>query len=130
MHYPKKHIEAIKYNNLLKKSKPLTSYYEKAIPTRRKIVELKLAAFIAQHCAISTVDALCHLLPTLDPDSELLGGLKLHRTKCTGLISNVISPCCLQELINDIGDSNFSMIIDESTSVDTKKNDVYYGQIF
>lgn len=117
----KKHIESVKFNNELKYTKPVTSMLERQIPDTRKLVELRLAAFIAKHCAIKTVDALCELLPQLDKSSPILSNIKLHRTKCTGLITNVLSPCMLESLIEDIGDSYFSMVIDESTSVDTKK---------
>lgn len=34
---------------------------------------------------------------------------------------NVLSPCLLEELIEDIGDSHFSLIIDESTMIDITK---------
>lgn len=119
----KKHIESLKFSNELKQTKAINTVFEseKKKLDARKLSELKLAAFIAKNCAISTVDELCELLPQLDENSQLLSNIKLHRTKCTGLITNVLSPCMLESLIEDIGDSYFSMVIDESTSVDTKK---------
>ena len=47
--------------------------------------------------------------------------MKLHRTKCTALILNVLSPCLLEDLIEDIGNSHYSIIADESITIDTKK---------
>lgn len=50
-------------------------------------------------------------------------GLKveLHRTKCTAIIKNVIAPDLLSELIDDVSDMPYSLIIDESTDVSTIK---------
>ncbi|KOB71310.1 Uncharacterized protein OBRU01_13944 [Operophtera brumata] len=117
----KKHIQAFKFSQMGASNVKLTKFYEANIPKERKIAELKLAAFIAEHCSMAAVDHLGELLPSLDKTSELLCGIKLHHTKCTGLITNIISPCMLAELLHDIGDSPYSMIIDESTSIDTKK---------
>lgn len=50
-----------------------------------------------------------------------LESLKLHRTKCTRLITAVIAPCMLAELVSDVGEQGFSLIIDESTDVSVMK---------
>lgn len=81
---------------------------------------MKIAAFIGEHCSINTVDHLGVLIKSLDPKSQTLGDLKLHRTKCTSLIINVLAPCWFNELINDVGSMYYSLIIDESTSHDKK----------
>ena len=47
--------------------------------------------------------------------------LRLHRTKCAKLITNVIAPAMLTASVKDIGDSGFSLIIDESTDITTIK---------
>lgn len=39
----------------------------------------------------------------------------MHRTKCGNVVKKVISPCMLSELVEDIGDSKYSLIVDEST---------------
>jgi len=78
--------------------------------------ELKYACFIACHTAISTVDHLCEL--TADMHNK---DIKLHRTKCRALICNVIAPSLLDELVNDVNNTSYSLIIDESTDVSTKK---------
>ncbi|CAG5051948.1 unnamed protein product [Parnassius apollo] len=117
----KKHQEAFKFSQLGNSSKKINTFFNKNITFERKVSELKIAAFIAKHCSILAADHLGVLISALDKSSSVLSDLKLHRTKCAGLIKNVISPCILEELIKDIGDSNFSAIIDESTCVDTKK---------
>jgi len=61
------------------------------------------------------------MINSLDEESRVLQDIKLHRTKCSALIKNVLSPCILEELIEDINQSYFSLILDESTTIDTKK---------
>ena len=91
------------------------------IDERRKVVELKIAAFVSEHCSMLAVDHLGELINELDKSSQVLPKVKLHRTICTGLIVNVLSPCLFQELLEDIGDSWYPLILDEITAVDTKK---------
>lgn len=88
---------------------------------KTKIAELKIAAFIAEHCSFLTVDHLINVLPQLDPSSDALKNLKLHRTKCSMLIKNVLGPSMLEALIEEIGDFPYSIIIDESTDLSTQK---------
>ena len=45
----------------------------------------------------------------------------MQRTKCTGLIKNLIAPCLLKKLLEDVGDSYYSLIIDESTDISQEK---------
>ncbi|KAK3932768.1 Zinc finger MYM-type protein 1, partial [Frankliniella fusca] len=89
---------------------------------RRTVTEadLKLAVFIAMHCAVQSIDHLGEILTVLGKGSPL-EKLRLHRTKCSKLISNVVAPVFLTEIKNDIGDSPYSLIVDESTDVSTTK---------
>ncbi|CAD6216271.1 GSCOCG00011330001-RA-CDS, partial [Cotesia congregata] len=86
-----------------------------------KVAELKISAFIGEHCSLLTVDHLISILPQLDPSSDALKNLKLHRTKCSMLIKNVLGPSMLEDLIEEIGDSPYSIIFDESTDLSTLK---------
>lgn len=40
---------------------------------------------------------------------------KIHRTKCSLLIKNVISRVLLEELVTDVDNAKYSLIVDEST---------------
>lgn len=62
----------------------MTNFLKTTIDEKRKKAELKIAAFIAEHCSINTVDHLGEVIPDLDVSSETLQKIKLHRTKCTG----------------------------------------------
>lgn len=78
----------------------------------QQIKEIKLASYIACHTAITSVDHLGELVQsTFDPS------IKLHRTKCTAIINHVIAPCMFRDLLADIGETQYSLVIDESTNV-------------
>ncbi|XP_017463396.1 PREDICTED: uncharacterized protein LOC108356805, partial [Rhagoletis zephyria] len=83
-----------------------------------KINDLKLAAFIAVHCAVRGIDHLTDILRKLDKNFDKL---KKHRTKCGNVIRNVIGPSLLEDLVDDISNSPFSLIVDKSTNISVMK---------
>eukprot|EP00794_Sanderia_malayensis_P015248 gene15248-16822_t len=116
-----KHKSKVAENANLMMTTPITQSFRPVVAESRKIAEIRSAVFIAKHTAFNSVDHLMLLLPSIFPDSTIAANLRMQRTKCTGLIVNLISPCLFQELIDDIGDSFYSLIIDESTDVSQKK---------
>lgn len=86
-----------------------------------EIRDLKLAFYIASHSSIRTIDHLGELLKDMDGPTSSFNTLELHRTKCSKLIINVIAPCFLKELVQDVGNGAYSIIIDESTDICTYK---------
>ncbi|KRG00510.1 uncharacterized protein Dmoj_GI25982 [Drosophila mojavensis] len=54
-------------------------------------------------------------------DIATAGRIKLHRTKCTSIIKNVLARHFYEDLCSDIGDSKFSLILDESTDISVTK---------
>ncbi|KAK3907361.1 SCAN domain-containing protein 3 [Frankliniella fusca] len=85
-----------------------------------KTTDLKLAAFIACHCSTKTVDHLGEILKDVGQEGRLKY-LRLHRTKCSQLIMKVIAPEIQRDIVRDLGDEYFSVIVDESTDTATKK---------
>ncbi|XP_067295921.1 protein FAM200A-like [Pseudorasbora parva] len=81
-----------------------------------KVTELKLAAHIACHSSILTVDHLGELVGEIAQRD-----IRLHRTKCSALIKQVIGPEIQWELLKDIGEELYSLIIDESTDMGMHK---------
>jgi len=71
----------------------------------QKEAELKLSIFIAEHSSAKTIDHLSELLPQIDPTSQILSNLKIHRTKCSMILKNVVAPCMLNDLVQDVGRS-------------------------
>jgi hypothetical protein len=45
----------------------------------------------------------------------------MHRTKCSGIIQNVLAPHFAKKLCEDIADNPFSLLLDESTDITTDK---------
>lgn len=116
-----KHLKSVALNKSAKTCQKLPAIYKVAFSEKTKIAELKLAAFIAEHSAIQTVDDLANILPQLDTSSDTMSSFKLHRTKCAMLIKNVLGPAMLTKLLEDIGNFPFSIIVDESTDHSTQK---------
>lgn len=54
-------------------------------------------------------------------DSKSAHYIKLHRNKCKNIIVNVLAPHFIDSLRQDIGDSKFSLLIDESTDISVVK---------
>lgn len=112
-----KHERQVKFD----KEVNLDKFIRPTVNFAQKKAELKLSIHIAEHSSINTINHLCELLPSIDSSSTILSNLKLHRTKCTMLLKNVIAPCMLLELVEDVGDSLFSIIVDESTDLTSDK---------
>ncbi|CAI6357873.1 unnamed protein product [Macrosiphum euphorbiae] len=105
--------------NPMKKDQSVLSNIVK-ISNEQKIIDLKLAVYVSTHTSIMSVDHLGEILKVLGKGTAL-ANLKLHRTKCSSLIQNVIAPTLLEELVQDIGTNYYSLIIDESTDVSVFK---------
>lgn len=116
-----KHKKATAWEKSAKAYKSTSEVYKPVLPESMKIAELKIAAFIAEHCSLLTVDHLISILPQLEPSSDALKNLKIHRTKCSMLIKNVLGPSMLEALVEDMGDFPYSIKIDESTDLSTQK---------
>lgn len=81
-----------------------------------KSSELKLAAHIACHSSINTIDHLGELVNDVSGKD-----INLHRTKCTALVNRVLGPCLLEEVLDDMKRIPYSLIIDESTDIGNEK---------
>ena len=88
----------------------------KAVDNSVKVAELKLAAHIACHSSIRTVDHLGEIVKDVSGKD-----IALHRTKCTAPVKRVLGPSVHEQLLNDLKDCNYSLIIDESTDTGLKK---------
>ena len=102
----------------------LPKFIKQASSEEQKKADIRLAVYVAEHSAIRSVDHLGELLSKNHSESQTLANLKLHRTKCTYLLTNVIAPSLHEELVKDVEESNnrFSLILDESTDVACDKS--------
>lgn len=99
------------------------------ISNEQKTSDIKLTLYIAAHSSIKSIDHLSELLKNIGKGSKL-AGLRLHRTKCSKLILDVVAPGMMKELLYDIGDRDYSLILDESTDVSTIKYIAYCVRYF
>ncbi|KAE8293881.1 SCAN domain-containing protein 3 [Larimichthys crocea] len=52
---------------------------------------------------------------------EEMGAFKMHRTKCTAVITSVLAPHFREELKEDVGESPYSLYLDETTDTSVNK---------
>jgi len=120
------HEKAVKHKNKLRPQGQSELAVTKTVKNNNidnatKKVELEMAVCVACRCAVLSVDHFSELI-TRNSQGSVMGKMKLHRTKCAGLIKNVIAPQLKEELISDLKDKYYSLIIDESTDVSTEKH--------
>lgn len=109
----------------------LLSAYSVDVSDAAKKRDIILSMYVANHTNIRAVDYLGEVISKHCMQLENRGNsnnertskpqLSLHCTKCSAIIMNVILPCILQCLKEEIGESSFSIILDESTDVGTVK---------
>lgn len=110
----------------MKKSSPFISQKQtklQTVPTyqfQQLEAESKMATFIAVHSTFRSVDHLNELCSISFRDSKH-AGFKMHRSKCTAIISNIIGPYFEEELQKDLNDTKFSLFLDESTDISSHK---------
>lgn len=85
------------------------------------IIEASMTLFVTCHCAIHNIDHLTDLNKKCFSDQSEVVSIKLHRTKCSGIIKNILFCHFKQMLRQDIGDSPYSLLLDESTDISVTK---------
>lgn len=118
----KQHISSTKHKKAIE---PMKSQSTIKFPIQKKDLntqkaESSLALFVCEHCAIMAIDHLSEVCKHRFSDSKA-GDLKLHRTKCTNIIKNVLAPHFIQEIVNDVQDQEYSLLLDESTDISVLK---------
>lgn len=109
-----------KRQSVIKTTRPVTAFPSGPSEDVKK-TELELAVAISCHCSIKSVDHLGEIMKKHGKGSAL-GNIALHRTKCSRLITEAISPAFKHMLMKDIKDEKFALLVDESTDVSTEKH--------
>ncbi len=78
-----------------------------------KEFEIKFSVSTACHCSIRSVDHQMELVSRYSKGS-VLERVKLHKTKCMSLIKNVVAVALLEDLVDDLKNTKYSLLIDES----------------
>ena len=85
-----------------------------------KTAVILLNAHVAVHSSVRSIDHLSEMLRSQGAKS-VYEDIKIHRTKCSMIIKNVIGASLREELRQAMQGRRFSLMIDESTDVSTKK---------
>ncbi|XP_030756273.1 uncharacterized protein LOC115888841 [Sitophilus oryzae] len=85
--------------------------------------EIRIAAFIAEHnLPIVVADHIPQLIQSICPDSKIAKSICCGKTKCTGIIKNVLGNYKFTEVVNLLQKQKFSLLVDESTDKGTTKH--------
>lgn len=90
--------------------------------TDAQVAEGKLALFIAEHTSIITCDHLSSMCKSCFKDSRIASQIQLKRTKCSGIIKNVLYPHFMDDIKLAVGNNPYSLLIDESTDISKVQN--------
>ena len=71
--------------------------------------------------SIRTVDHLGEIVTTYGKNSDL-AHIRLHRTKCTKIITEVVRPALKEDLKKDVEGKHFSLMEDETTDISVTKD--------
>ena len=104
-----KHEKSIKHEQRIKLSsamKPIQVIHVPNAADEVKIAEIELAVTMACHSAILTVDHLGEIIVRNTKGSKV-EKLKMHRKKCTKILTTVVGPAMKEELIADVQGKRF-----------------------
>lgn len=77
--------------------------------------ELQIATHVACHKSINAVDELSDIL------EDEIGAFKMYRTKCSAVMRSVLAPYFRDKLRDDIGNTPYSLYLDETTDISVSK---------
>ncbi|CAH2100904.1 unnamed protein product [Euphydryas editha] len=84
---------------------------------------IKMACFIAEHnLSLNVASHLTKLIRAVCPDSKVAEELSMSRTKARAIIVNVIGETAQKNLIENLRENNFSLLVDESPDKSTIKH--------
>jgi len=86
----------------------------------KKKTELRLSLFIACHSSLRAVDPLGEIIQA-DFGGSAKDAIRLHRTKCRAIIAKVLGPFFKEDLIHDLANAPFSILVDEATDISVVK---------
>ncbi|CAI9726267.1 finger 271 [Octopus vulgaris] len=115
------HCEAKKHKaSTPQQTIPLTNFI-KTEYHKTSMLEANLAMLICFHSSFNSCDHLIELCKNYMFDSDIMSKVKLHHTKCANIVRNVLAPYFDGDLISDIGDRKFSLLLNESNDISITK---------
>ncbi|XP_046864677.1 SCAN domain-containing protein 3-like [Xenia sp. Carnegie-2017] len=105
-------------------SRPLTTCFPSTSSTSKRAIqesEIMIAVQTACHGSIQTVDHFGEILAKYGKKSDL-EHIRLHRTKCTKIITEVVGPALKEDIKKDVEGKHFSLIVDKTTDISVAKD--------
>ncbi|CAH1183927.1 unnamed protein product [Phaedon cochleariae] len=126
----KRHENTGKHQRLYKKSisTPQLSSLKKVrevnkLNKKTQIAEYKLLMFLHEHnLPFLLMDHIPKMLSSAFPDTETIKNLKCSRTKATLITKECLATQALDDIAADTQNCYYSLIVDETTDVSTKKS--------
>ena len=106
----KKHVAALSVQNIT----PLTNIFKCTSSSASSKIESSIAMFLSCHCAIANCDHLVDMMKN-NISSKDVDDVKMHRSKCTSIIKNVLSPHFEEKLKYDIGSNKMCIKVNNFT---------------
>ena len=121
-----RHMDCAKHRSKVQSAKGShnisTLIKRNSFENERKVIEIKLCAFMAEHnLPISLVESFVELLKSLFPDDKPLALVKLGKQKATNIIRQVLGFDYIRKATKLLRLQRFSTIIDETTDISTRK---------
>lgn len=113
----KKHKISVPFKTIA----PLTDIFKATKSNESSNLEGSIAMFLSCHCAISSCDHLVDLIKNNIYDCKVVSDVKMHRTKCSNIIRNVLCSHFENKLKTDIGNNKYSLLLDESNDISIVK---------
>lgn len=111
----RKHIEN---KTVLEATQSITTMMASTSNESVKRAEMKVAAFIVEHnLSFQVTDHLSDLVADIFHDSKIASQFKSKHTKTRCIVKHVLADTAKDKLVNTLRNTNFSIIIDESTDV-------------
>lgn len=119
----KKHLQNV---NALSNMKNLDETFKNKksleIENLQIFADLRYSLLIANHyISFRTIDHVTEISKMIFNDSRLSKTMKLKRTKCVNIIKNVLAPVIREEIILELQNKPFSILLDESTDISNTK---------
>lgn len=89
-------------------------------PDDVKRAELEIATAICCHSSTVAVDHIGEVIKRNGKGSTL-GKISIHRTKCSKILTEVVSSAYVEELSQDVMGQKYAILVDESTDVSSAK---------
>ena len=119
--------KAVQFKKTIKDSFRQTDH----VTQRIKAAEVRLAVFTAEHnIPFNVMNHLVQSIQKIGVDAEVVKKITCSRTKCSQLVKNVTGATGFQNVVQFLGESKFSIAVNEFTDISSTKHLVLLDRYF